>query len=225
MKDLLLLAASGLAREVAAAKQRDYRVVGILDDDDSLHGKRIAGVDVLGGITLAVAHDAQLLICVGSGTGRRKVAGRLRALGVPEDRFATMVDESARVPPSCDIGPGSILLANVVLTTEVTVGKHVVVMPNVTLTHDVAVGDYATLTAGVSLAGGVVVGEESYIGMNASVRQNVWIGLGSVLGMGAVALSDIPAGETWAGVPARPLSVTPESPLAPDNASIKRSAS
>lgn len=207
MRELLLLGASGLAREVAAADRTGYRVVGVLDDDTDLRGSTVAGVEVIGGIAHAAEYDADLLVCVGSGRGRRAVVARLAALGVGEERFATLVDASVRVPSSCSVGAGSILLAHVVLTTEVEIGRHVVAMPNVTLTHDCRVDDFATLTAGVSLAGAVTVGEAAYLGMNASVRQRLTVGAGAVVGMGAAVLSDIPEGETWAGVPARPLPV------------------
>jgi sugar O-acyltransferase (sialic acid O-acetyltransferase NeuD family) len=203
VRGLLLLAASGLAREVAAAAQREYGVVGILDDNPELQGDYVGGIPVLGGIELAAQRQEALLVCVGSGAARRRMVWRLRDLGVTDDRYATVIDDSVRVPQGCTIDRGSILLANTVLTTNVTIGSHVVVMPNVTLTHDNVLEDYATLTSGVSLGGSVIVGEASYLGMNASVRQNVWVGAGSVVGMGAVLLTDVPAGETWVGVPAR----------------------
>ncbi|MDO5745659.1 MAG: acetyltransferase, partial [Micrococcaceae bacterium] len=66
---VLLLAASGLAREVMAsiAQCNDHQVVGLLDDNKKLHGSRIGGVSVLGGLELAVDRDEQLLICTGNG--------------------------------------------------------------------------------------------------------------------------------------------------------------
>ena len=71
--------------------------------------------------------------------------------------------------------------------------------------------DYATLAAGVSLGGGVRIGEAAYLGMNASVRQQQTVGREAVVGMGSVVVADVPDGEVWAGVPARPLRIEEES--------------
>jgi sugar O-acyltransferase (sialic acid O-acetyltransferase NeuD family) len=207
MRELLLLGASGLAREVADAAQHDYRVIGLLDDNAGLHGSQLSGIDVLGGTHLAAEHDALLLVCVGSGAARRRIVRQLLALGVDDERFGTLVDASVRVPESCAVGVGSILLAGTVLTADVSVGKHVVLMPHVTVTHDNVLEDFTTMASGVCLGGGVVVGEASYLGMNASVRQSVRIGAGAVIGMGSVVLHDVPDDETWAGVPASALAV------------------
>lgn len=205
MKDLLLLAASGLAREIISAAQPEYRIVGILDDDPATHGTRLGDVAILGRIDEAAGRSEMLLVCAGAGSARRRIVERLAALGVLPGRFAIFTDSSARVPPSCTVGVGSVLLANVVLTADVSLGIHVVAMPNSTLTHDDVVEGFATLAAGVSLGGGVRLGTASYVGMNASIRQGVVIGADATIGMGAVVLCDVPAAETWVGVPARPL--------------------
>lgn len=207
-RPLVLVGASGLAREVLAVTREHgpHTVVGVLDDDPDRHGLLLDGVPVLGGLdALAVWPDADVLVAVGHGTGRAAVVGRLRSAGLGDDRWASVVHPSAVVPRGCAVGPGSVLLAGVVLTADVRVGAHVVLMPHVTLTHDDRVADFATLAAGVALGGGVVVAERAYLGMNASVRPGVRVGAASTLGMGAALLTDLPDGETWAGVPARRL--------------------
>lgn len=212
MEDLILVAASGLAREVAetVTAARSHRIVGIVDDDIELHGTDVAGIPVLGDLDQLHLHrSAQVVVCAGLGTSRRSIVERFDEQGIYSYRFATIIHPSVHVPRSCSIGAGSVLLANVAITADVRIGRHVVAMPNVTLTHDDAIGDYATLCAGVSLAGLVTVGEAAYIGANASVREYVQVGYDAVLGMGSALLSDLPDGQTWAGVPAQLLDPKP----------------
>jgi acetyltransferase-like isoleucine patch superfamily enzyme len=96
-----------------------------------------------------------------------------------------------------------VLLAQVALTADVNLGAHVAVMPQVVLTHDDVVADCATIASGVRLGGGVRVARTAYLGAGALVRESLTIGAGALVGMGSVVLRDVPAGEVWAGNPAR----------------------
>ncbi|MFD4327810.1 acetyltransferase [Nocardioides sp. NPDC058538] len=206
MTTLVLVAASGLAGETAAAAAGYDQIVAV-DDDRGRWGTVVGGAKVIGPVEVVADTGADLVICTGSGRVRRMLVERLLDYGVTPDRFATIIHPDASVAAGCEVGPGSILLAGVRLTSQVSVGRHVVVMPNAVFTHDDIVADFATVCAGVALGGGVVVGEAAYLGMSSSVRQHVTIGADSVLGMGSVLLHDLPVGETWVGVPARPVRV------------------
>ncbi|NDZ93628.1 acetyltransferase [Streptomyces sp. SID6673] len=202
---LLLVGASGLAREVLAAGLQD--VVGLLDDDLELHGTDVSGVPVVGSVSSAAQRDEALLVCVGPSAGRRHIVQRLSRLGVRDSRYATYLAPSARIGESSTVGHGSIVLDNVVVTADAFLGRHVVVMPNCTITHDDVVEDFSTLAAGVTLGGAVRIHEAAYIGMNASVRQGLTVGADAQVGMGTVVLENVPGKETWVGVPARPIGV------------------
>lgn len=211
MTELLIVAAGGLAREVAAVVEgSSWELLGFLDDEPTLSGATVAGRPVLGGISAVTAFPrASVLVCAGKGQARRAIVCRLRDLGVADDRYATVISPDVHVPASCQVGVGSILLAGTVLTADVTIGRHVVAMPGVVLTHDNLIADYATLCARVALGGNVSIGAAAYLGMGALVRERLNVGADSVLGMGAVLLHDLPAGETWAGVPADRLRARP----------------
>ncbi|HEX5727980.1 NeuD/PglB/VioB family sugar acetyltransferase [Microbacterium sp.] len=204
---LLLVGASGLAREILAAGITG--VVGFVDDNAELHGTDVAGIPVVGTVDDAVTRDEALLVCVGPSGVRRNVVRRLLKAGVPEARFATYVARSARIGRTSTVKAGSILLDGVVVTADTSIGRHVVAMPNCVITHDCILEDFTTLAAGAAIGGFARIHEAAYIGMNASVRQSVVIGTAATIGMGAVVLGDVPHDQTWAGVPARQLEVTP----------------
>ncbi|QCB96086.1 acetyltransferase [Arthrobacter sp. PAMC25564] len=207
MSELLLIAATGLAREVLATVRSSgrYDVVGFLDDAEMI-GSDVDGAPVLGPIDDSVHYThAFFLVCLDAGRPREALVERLSALGIGSNRYATVIDPSVRMPEGCRIGRGSILLQNVTLTASVTLGSHVVAMPGVTFTHDDAVADFATFAAGTTLGGGVRIGRAAHLGMNSSVRERTLIGSYATVGMGAAVLSDVPDGETWVGVPAHQL--------------------
>ncbi|MFB8392787.1 NeuD/PglB/VioB family sugar acetyltransferase [Streptomyces yangpuensis] len=217
-EDLLIVGAGGFAREtaqavrdvaaadVAGGRPPRWRLAGHLDDDPALHGREVDGVPVRGGCELVHERPAaRVVVCVGSPRDYAVRARLVRRLGLPPERYATVVHPTAAVSGSSSVGPGSVLLAHSVLTADVRVGAHVAVMPQVVLTHEDEVADFATLASGVRLGGGVRVGRGAYVGAGALVREYTAIGAWSLTGMGSTVLVDVPAGEVWAGGPARRL--------------------
>ena len=74
------------------------------------------------------------------------------------------------------------------------------------------VGEFCQLLPDVVLGGndrGVpTLGDHVYVGPGVKVIGAVTVGDGAVLAAGAVVTRDVPAGETWAGVPARRISTS-----------------
>ncbi|MGC7093841.1 NeuD/PglB/VioB family sugar acetyltransferase [Amycolatopsis lurida] len=207
-RPLLLVGAGGLARETLAAVRAgtDWDPIGALDDNPATHGTQIDGLPVLGPSTLVHEKtDAAVVICVANVRrpyARRDIAARL---DLPDGRYATVVHPAASLAPGTEVGAGSILFAGVVVTAPQRIGRHVLAMPHVVFTHDDEVGDHSCFAARAVLAGGVHIGQCAYLGQGALVREFTKIGEGAVIGMGSVVLTDVPAGQTWAGVPAKPL--------------------
>jgi len=212
--DLVIVGAGGFGRETAQAVHDineaggTWRLLGFMDDDSARHGSSVDGITVIGGRDEVRSRaDASVVVCTArpdDHVSRPRIVGEL---DLPAARYATIVHPTAAVSASSSIGPGSVLLAHVALTTAVRVGRHVAIMPQVVLTHDDVVEDFATLASGVRLGGSVRVGRAAYLGAGALVREGCSVGAGALVGMGAVVTRDIPAYEVWAGVPARYLRV------------------
>ena len=71
--------------------------------------------------------------------------------------------------------------------------------------HNSRIGSNTVITANVTTMGGAQIGSNCWIGCGTLVRDAATIGDGVVVGMGSVITKDIPAGQTWTGVPAREL--------------------
>jgi sugar O-acyltransferase (sialic acid O-acetyltransferase NeuD family) len=209
-RPLLLVGAGGFARETLELIDAVNRttpawdVVGLLDDNPALRGTQVHGVSVLGPVEVAHERaDAQVVACVASPADPLRRCRLVDRLGLPAERYATLVHPAAIVPRSAEIGPGCVVHATSVLTADVRLGAHVAMMPAVVLTHDVVVGDGVTFAARASLAGGVAIGRGAYIGAGSLLREGLTVGAGALVGMGAVVTRDVPADEVWMGVPAR----------------------
>jgi sugar O-acyltransferase (sialic acid O-acetyltransferase NeuD family) len=209
---LLIAGAGGFAREtlelVSALNDATpaWQLVGLLDDDPRQHGSRIHEVPVIGPCHAVHSYpEASVCVCVASPDDPLRRLDLVVRLELRPERYTTLIHPAAVVADSAKLGPGCVLHATTVLTADVRLGAHVVAMPGVVLTHDVVVGDGVTFGAGVRVAGGVRIGRGAYIGSGALLRERLVIGEGAVIGMGSVVTRSVPAGETWAGLPARPL--------------------
>jgi sugar O-acyltransferase (sialic acid O-acetyltransferase NeuD family) len=215
-RELVIVGAGGFGRETAEAVRAlndngaAWKLAGYLDDDPARHGTVIDGVPVLGSTKeLGDMPDVSVVVCTGRPDNYFSRSRIVERLALPPQRYATIVHPSAWVSSTSRLGPGTVLLAQTVLTAAVTVGSHVAVMPHVTLTHDDIIDDFATIASGVCLGGNVHVGRCAYIGAGALVREERRIGAGALVGMGATVTRDIPADEIWTGVPARRLRLAP----------------
>jgi sugar O-acyltransferase (sialic acid O-acetyltransferase NeuD family) len=192
--------------ELARAGHPCWDLLGFLDDDEARWGEWVSGTEIIGGLEkLDELPEAQLVVCTGHPGDYRSKKRIVERLGLPRDRYATLIHPAAVVPESCRPQEGTVILAGTVATTDVEIGAHVAVMPQAVLTHDCRLEDFTTLGAAVCLAGRVHVEEGAYLGAGCQIRGDLNIGSWALVGMGSVVLRDVPVGETWAGVPARQL--------------------
>lgn len=183
-----------------------WKLLGLLDDDPAKRGSRVHGVEIIGPAQAAYDHsDALVTTTVASPDDPMRRLSLTSRLSLPPERYATLVHPAAVIPESASLGPGCVVHAGTVLTADVALGAHVALMPAVILTHDDVVQDGVTFGAGARVAGGVTIERGAYIGSGALLREGLVVGAGAVVGMGAVLTRSVPAGEVWAGTPARRL--------------------
>ncbi len=205
-KKLEIYGAGGLGREVKSMLpyvQDEYELIGFLDDGLK-KGSAVDDVEVLGGLDWIInRQEIFLLIAVGKPNLKVAIAQQLQPYS--DIKFPILIHTNAHLQDvkRISIGEGSIIGAGSVLTTGITLGKHVLINLNVTVGHDTVIGDFASIMPGVNLAGHVELGKEVLIGSGANVLNNMTVGHSSIIGAGAVVNRNIPAATVAAGVPAR----------------------
>ncbi len=117
---------------------------------------------------------------------------------------------SADILDNNQIGEGSVLCGNTMVTSNATIGRYFHCNIFSYVEHDCVIGDFVTFAPAVRCNGYVHIGDHAYIGAGAVLKQGVLgkplrIGEGAVVGMGAIVTRDVPAFVTVVGNPARVL--------------------
>lgn len=183
----------------STATQPTAENIVFIDDNVSMQGTRVQGVDVL---SYEMAREGEYSICIAIADGKIR---RAKAQAITNDGLSVFSIKAA----SCigygniTIGPGAILCDHVTLTTDVVIGAHFHANIYSYVAHDCSIGDYVTFAPRVCCNGNVTIGDGAYIGTGAVLKQGVSVGRDAVVGMGAIVTKDVAASTTVVGNPAR----------------------
>jgi sugar O-acyltransferase (sialic acid O-acetyltransferase NeuD family) len=207
-KKLAIYGGGGLGRELKVWMEKipGYDFIGFLDDNLSAE-LFVDHAPVIGGISsIASYEELYIVIGVGDPGVRKIVADKLSTFR--NVKYPVMVHPKAIIEGADTItfDEGAIITAGCVLTTGITIGKHVLINLNTSIGHDCVIDDFSCIMPGVNISGAVKIGSSVLIGTGASVLNNLSIGDRSKIGAGAVVVKSIPEGCTAVGVPAKILS-------------------
>jgi len=206
---IVIIGASGFGREVLWTihdcnhVDDQYDVLGFIDDDLSLHGKKINELFVLGDInwlTKNLDKNVKCIIAIGNCFIRKQIAEKLEKFGFT---FETLIHPSVIHSTFVKIGSGSIIQAGCIITVDVTIGEHVHMNLNTTIGHDSIIENFVTINPGVHVNGNTVVKEGSNIGSGTVMKQGLNIGNWAIIGAGAVLISNVPDNSTVVGNPGK----------------------
>ena len=203
MRRLVILGAGGFAREVVLYLVGGYYSrVAFLDDTGARSEKCLLppNASLISDLS-AEWEGSDFIIAVGNP----------RAKKVLEDRYAHLLGVRPNVEYGClwlDKGLlpecGVIITPGCVLTTNISLGRHVTININSTVGHDTVIGDYTTISPGCNISGNVVIGEGCLIGTGAAIREKVLIASNVTVGAGAVVVKNLDKpGGVYIGNPAR----------------------
>lgn len=207
MKPVIVIAAGGHAKVVTSVlKLMKREVMGLVDIDPKLSGKKILGAPVLGGDEVVTkmgrdkVHLANGVGSIGDMSARKKTFDRFKQ---DDFEFATLIHPSAIVAEDVAIGEGSQVMAGVILQPGVRIGRNCIINTGAIVDHDCVIGDHVHLAPGATLSGEVTIEDCTHIGIGTVVKQGVRIGRDCVVGAASLLLEDVPSGKKVFGAPAR----------------------
>jgi sugar O-acyltransferase (sialic acid O-acetyltransferase NeuD family) len=209
MNDIVICGAGGFGREVLwliesiNAHSPTWRVLGFIEDNEELWGKAINGITVLGSEDWLSNHPEEIYVtcAIGKSAVRKMVYEKVSRLA--NVKLATLIDPSVRVDRTVEIGEGSIICYNSILTVNIKIGKGVIVNLGSSLGHDAIVGDYCTFLMGTMAAANTTFGECCEIGSGAFILQGKKVVANTVITPLTSILTDIKEAGVYAGNPAR----------------------
>jgi len=88
---------------------------------------------------------------------------------------------------------------------DTVIGENTKIDNLVHIAHNVRVGRNCAVAGQVGISGSVTIGDGVQFGGQAGVADHVTIGTGARIAAAAGVMKNVPAGETWGGMPARPI--------------------
>jgi sugar O-acyltransferase (sialic acid O-acetyltransferase NeuD family) len=206
MNDLYIIGAGGFGREVAWLVRRinqieeTWNIVGFIDDDSSLWGKKEDGYSILGGCEYLIEQRNIFCVCaIGSAKVRKKIIEKIQ----DKVQFATLIDPSVIMSESVQIGVGTIVCAGTIITVDEKIGNHVIFNLDCTLGHDDVIDDFVTLYPSVNVSGNCHLEECVEMGTGSQIIQGLNVGSGTIVGASACVINNLPEDVTAVGCPAK----------------------
>lgn len=211
IKNLIIVGAGGFGREVYTwARQTwgfhgEWRFKGFLDDNPGIYDPSLHPKPVIGRVRDYARDGEDFFLCA---VGKPKIKAQLGELLLEKGlRPATLIHPSVVMGRRVEIGDGSILCPNVVLTCDISVGRFVTLNVATAVGHDSKIGDWSQTSAFCDLTGASRVGQRVFFGSRASLLPGITVGDDAVVGAGSVVVRDVSVGATVFGIPAVPLKV------------------
>ena len=179
MKKIILLGGGGHCKSVidVIEQEKKYKIHGIVDKPKFL-GSKILGYKVIGSdldLEYLAKKYKNAIITVGqiqSPLVRIKLFNLARKAGF---KFPPIISPRAYVSKYSRIGMGTIVLHNVVVNSNVSIGNNCIINTKSLIEHDCEISDHCHISTCATINGSVKIRSKCFIGSNATVRDGITI--------------------------------------------------
>ena len=208
MKKIVLFGAGGLGREIASTIEainrieKKYDFLGFIVEGKYYKPDSFAdGYPILGDENWLLSHKDVYCTCtIADVNAKKRIQEYFEEKGI---NFETIISPLAKVNHHSYIGSGCVIYPHVLISTNVKLGKGVLLNSYVTIGHDATIGDYSNVMPTTGISGNVHIGEQVNIGGHAFIVPKKKIGDKAVVAAGSIVFSNVKAGTTVLGNPAK----------------------
>jgi sugar O-acyltransferase (sialic acid O-acetyltransferase NeuD family) len=141
-----------------------------------------------------------MMVAVSDPKHREEIVKRLPK----ETRYFKFIHPTAQIfAKDVEIGEGSFIGANSILTTTIKIGKHSILNRGNQIGHDTTIGNYFSAMPGAIVSGNVIIGDNTYLGTNASIKEKIHVTSDVNIGANACVVKNIITSGVYIGVPAK----------------------
>lgn len=195
MKDIVIIGAGGIGREVAWIIEEinevnpTWNILGFVDENSEIWGKELNGYKVLGGLDILdkLESKPEVIVAIANCGVKKDIVAKLNN----KFNFATIIYPTVKISKYIEIGQGTIIYPGVILTVNTSIGNHVIISGNCGIGHDTVIDDYSSVLWGSNFSGFNTVREECFIGVGTKVIQGINIGRGRKVDAGTVVIENI----------------------------------
>ena len=199
MKKILIFGAGGsgreifnLIQEINLYKKDSWKVIGYIDSNKKLLGKKIDGIKVISNSKKFDEKNTYAICGLIDPLKRKRVYQKEiknRKYSIPN-----LIHPNIIKPSSLKIGTGNIIFNNVHLSYDVTVSNYNIISNFNDIGHNVRMEDYVTLMPQNIIGGKCKIGKFSFFGSGCRVHQNLKIGSSCNVGMGSTIVQNLKKG-------------------------------
>lgn len=213
MKNIVIIGASGLAKEVwdlinhINQVEERWKILGFYDDAYLEPVNIIGNLQCHGPISILndVEEELSLVFAIAN---RESVSSIYQKLSKKQNfSFPNIIHPSVLVGYGTKIGIGNVITSQNIFTVDITIGDFNFFNTMCGIGHDVTIGDFNTFMPRVQISGNVQIGDFNNFFMNSSVTQNKTIGNKNTIFANTLLTKSIKHKRTYFGIPGRKISI------------------
>ncbi len=196
---------AGTYGEVYASYLKDqYNVLGFIDDNPLLIGKKVSKYPILGNSEFLFSKlDRTISVFVPIGNNQIRVSLLEK---INQEGFSTpsFIHSETLIHHSVSIGNGVYILPSTNIMPFTSISDYSMISMGVNIAHHVIIEKGCFFSQGVNIGASINIKEQAYFGIGSILMTGVSnVGKKTMIGAGAVIIKDVPDGAVVVGNPGR----------------------